>query len=326
MIIRLIHNNRIGAYTFMLLLIILFWIKPIIINNALSIESFNSGMPLWKFFSFTTEITWIANLFVIVLAIIINLSLTRINSRYALLSKQSALPGYIFTLIVATLLDVQSFSPMWIAALFFIVALDYLFEAHNYRKKMKECFLAALWISTSSIFSYKLVLIYPLLIILMSTLRLLTFKTLLASLIGLIVPWLFLLGYSLSFGEGIYEYLDYLKLTIDKIYHLYQHQSHTVYLLSTIGFILLIAILSVISAYGTKKIYTRLQYQVFIYSAIYLTGVMLFTGLNVDLLPLLGISYAIIIAHLIDYIRSVVWQNIVISCLFLIAIVGQILS
>ncbi len=324
MLLKLIHNNKIGAYAFMLLLIILFWIKPFLSGYAVNTASFDNAMPLWKLFSFISKSTWLGFIFSIVSAIVITLGITRLNSKYALLSKQSALPGFVFILLIGGVASAQQFNPIWVGTLFFMLGLEYLFEAHNYRKVMKECFVAAFWISVSSLFSYKLVLLFPLLIVLMITLRLMNLKSFLATIIGLMLPWFFLLGYELIWGS-IVNYLGYLAFSWDKISKLYTYTPFSWGYLVAIAFIFIIALFSVFRAYGSKKIFTRKQYQALIFTGLYIAALLSITGVDMEVITLAAVPFSIIIAHLIDYIRSVLWRNILFVLLMAITIAGQIL-
>ncbi len=324
MLVKLVHNNRIGAYTFMLLLIILLWLKPILSGAGVDVDSFNAAMPLWKLFSFTANIAWLGFLFSVIATIFITLSLTRFNSRYGLLSQQTALPGFIYILLVGSISQVQIFHPVWVATIFLIVALEYLFEAHHYRKTMKECFLASFWLSVSSLFSFKVILLFPLLLIVMGTLRVLSFKSFLAAIIGLVLPWLLLWGYALSLGN-MADYYNYLSFSIDKLFHLYKGYNDLVLIiLLTVAFIYLIGLFSVIGSYGSKKIFTRKQYQVFIYCSLYLMAFMVLTGAHFQFLTIVMVPVAIIIAHLLDSIRSVLWKNTLFILLIATTLIGQI--
>ncbi|WP_161636323.1 hypothetical protein [Saccharicrinis fermentans] len=286
--------------------------------------SFDSAMPLWSFFSFVASIPWLAYLLSIVSCVVISLSINRLNSKYGLLSKQSALPGIVFVFLVGGLIRAQGFNPVWLIALFFVLAFEYLFEAHNYRRVAKECFLAAFWISTASLVSYKVVLIFPLIFIIMGILRLLNVKSFLAAIIGLLLPWLFLLGYELGFGS-ISNFFSYINFSWLKIFESNDHPLFMLGYLATIAFIFLIALFSVLGAYGVKKIYTRKLYQVFIFCGLYFVGMLGISGLNIEWVILVALPFSVLVAHLLDQIRSLVWQNVVITAMILIPIVGQIL-
>lgn len=322
MILNQVHNNKIGAYAFMLLLIILLGIRPII-EGSIGISFDENSMPLWNIFSFAKNNPWLGHILSLISTIIIALNITRFNSKYALLSKQSALPGVIFVLIVSGMPAAQRFNPIWITSIMLIISLEYLFIANHLRKTMKECFLAAFWISVSSLFFFKALLLIPLLFIIMLVLRAISFKSFLATIIGIILPWLFTLGYYMTIGN-MSDYFKYLNFSYAKITQHFDHSTFSIIYLVTIVFLFIIALFSIFSEYGKKKIFTRKQYQVFIFVGIYITFLMAATGTNIEFIPLLAFPYAIIISHLIDHIRSWVWQNIILIWLFVVAILGQV--
>ncbi len=321
MILKLIHNNKIGAYALMLLSLILLWINPVVVGDVPDMKL--PLMPLWKLFSLAQSSLWISISLSFVSAVIITLNITRFNSNYALLSKQSALPGFIFIILVSSLTYVQHFSPIWISTIFFIISMDYLFHAYGKRKTMNDCFMATLWLSFATMFSYKIILIIPLIFFIMSILRVLSFKAVLASLIGLILPWLFVYGYTLFFDETSTFY-SYFEFSPERIFNLYSHNMASILFFGILILIFIAALLSVFNEYGKKKIFTRKQYQVFVFSGIYLTALMILTGTSMDLLPIVAVPTSIIIAHLLDHIRSWIWQNVIVISLFITIILGQL--
>ncbi len=306
----------------MLLTLIAFWIKPFYVQNVPLVEKVYS-MPLWRPFTFINQNIWLSPLFSLLSAIIITLNITRFISKYTLLGKPTALPGYIFIFTISGFSQVQYFSPSWLSAIFFTLSLEYLFSGYNKRKTMKECFIAFFWLSTSSLFYYKMILLIPLLFIMMALLNTISFKSILSSIIGFIVPWLFILGYELLFGS-LDQFVTFLQMKTEKISNVYAHNIHSTIFLSIIALVYIIGLFSVINHYGTKKIFTRKQYQVFIISSIYLIALMIFSGIGTTLMPLICIPVTFIIAHLIDQTRSNLWKNGILLALILSLVLGQV--
>ncbi len=304
----------------MLLLLILIWIKPFYIQNVSRIEAVSS-MPLWRPFSFINNSLWLSPLFSLLAAIIITLNITRFISKYTLLGKPTALPGFIFILIISGFSQVQYFSPTWISAIFFTISLEFLFLGYNRRKTMQENFLAFFWLSVSSLFFYKMILLIPLFFIIMVILNTFSFRSFLACIVGIIVPWLFILGYELLYGSPE-QFVTFLQMKTDKITSTYTHNIHSAIFLSIISLFYLIGLFSVINHYGTKKIFTRKQYQVFIISSLYLILLMIFTGTGTALMPIMCIPVTFIISHLIDQLKSRLWQNVIFITLIISSILG----
>jgi hypothetical protein len=307
----------------MLLLLIGLWIKPFWGDYTPFTIVDGAYMPLWKVFSPLNKLVWLSTLASFVSAIIIALSITRFNSKYALLSRQSTLPGIIFVLLVSGISVNQGFHPGWITAILLIISVEYLFIAYNYRTTMKECFIAAFWISVASLFMFKVLFLIPLLLILMISMHAISFKSFLASIIGLIVPWLFVLGYELLFGS-IINVVNYLTPTSEKIIGSYTHSVYSYVYIGGVFFLFLISMFSVINAYGTKKIYTRKQYQAFILLSLYISAIMAISSAYIELIPLIAIPFAIILSHLLDGIKSWIWQNVLFAVLLTLVVIGQI--
>lgn len=322
MLVKLIHTNKTGAYGFMLLILIILWIIPMVISPVIISERV-SMMPLWKVFSFTGNYTWLSLLLGFVSAIIITLSLTRFNGKYGLLSKQSVLPGFIYIILIGIFPNYQSFNPIWLVAILFIISIEYLFSAYNIRKTMKDCFIASFTLSLASLFSYQTLLLIPVLFVAMMLLRLLTFKSFLASVIGVLLPWVYLLGYELALGDTA-NILVYLQPSAEKILKGYTHSTVSIVLIVELVLLFVLSLFSILNTYGKKKIFTRKQYQVFVFTSIYLVILMALTGSNMELIPLLAIPFAIIIAHFIDNISSWLWQNITLICLVVSLVIGKL--
>lgn len=322
MILKLIHNNKIGAYAFMLLTLIALWIKSLIISPTIIAEA-SLEMPLWKLFSFTLNSNWVSLLFSFISVVVITLAITRFISKYSLLSKPSALPGFLFIAIIGSFPIVQRFHPMWLVAILFMVSLDYLFSAYNARKTMKECFVAMFLMSAASLFAYKAIVLIPLLFISMTTLRVMSFKSLLASLIGFVLPWLLLLGFELAFGELV-NLSSYVHPTIDRFFHYYNHTPVSIGIIILMVLIAVFSFFSALSEYGKKKIFTRKQYEVFLYATIYIMVIMTITGTSIEFLPIMAVSFSILMAHFIDNITSWLWQNIVLISLVIGMLLGQL--
>jgi hypothetical protein len=304
----------------MLLLLIVLWIKPFWGDYTPFTIADSAYMPLWKVFSPLNKLVWLSTLASFVSAIIIALSITRFNSKYALLSRQSALPGIVFILLTSGFSLNRGFHPGWITAIALIISFENLFKAYNYRKTMKECFIATFWMSVAGIFMYKALYLLPLLIILMISTHAISFKSLLASIIGLIVPWLFVLGYELLFGN-LTNFVNYLTPTADKFFNAYEH-SMLSYLY--IGGMVFLFLIGMFSAYGIKKIYTRKQYQAFIISSLYISAIMVLSYTSIELTPVVSISFALIISYLLDTLKSWIWQNVFFAALLILVIIGQI--
>ncbi len=322
MILKQVHNNKIGAYAFMLLVLIMLWVIPAL-KDSVSPVIVNYKMPLWDLLLPMVKVKWVSLLFSFLCALFAMLGITRFNTRYSLLQSQSALPAFIFVLLTGSISSIQLVNPVWIATIFVIMSFGYLYEAYNHRKTMVECFLASLWIAVGSLFSYKIVLLYPLMLIVMPLLRVLTFKSFLASIIGFILPWLFILGYEMAFGS-VKEFVEYINPTHEKLFCAYSYSQVALIYFGILLLLVLISIVKTLNELGKRKIFTRKQYNTIIVSAVYIVGLIVATGGCKEFLPLLSVFVALLIAYLIDSVSSWIWQNIFFFSVIALTIFGQL--
>ncbi len=323
MILKQVHNNKIGAYAFMLLVLIVLWVIPAFKTNVDPV-AVNYKMPLWDILSPVVKIKWVSLLFSFLCALFSVLGITRFNTRYSLLQSQSALPGLIFVLLAGSISSIQVLNPSWIATMFVIICFGYLYEAYNHRKTMVECFLASFWLAVGSLFSYKVLLLYPLLLFfVMPLLRVLSFRSFLASLIGFILPWLFILGYQLALGN-VDEFLLYIQPTKDKLLCTYSFTVSSLIYFGVLLVLLLSSIVKALNEIGKRKIITRKQYISIIISAVYIVTLVVSTGGCRELLPVLSVFLSLLLAHLIDKVGSWVWQNILFFSIVALTVFGQL--
>ena len=322
MILKQVHNNKIGAYAFMLLVLIVLWVIPVLKSDVIT-ASIHSKMPLWNLLSPLVKNNWVSLLSSFFCALFIVLGITRYNTRYSLLQSQSALPGFIFILLAGSIPSIQHLSPIWLSAIFIILSFGYLFEAYNYRKTMKECFLASFWIAVGSLFSYKIVLLFPLILLVMSVLRILSFKSFLATIIGFILPWIFVLGYELALGS-IDDFLFYIEPTKQKLIWSYDFSSITLIYFGVLLLLLFVSIIKVVNELGKKKIFTRKQYNSVILTTLYIVVVVIITGGGKEIMPLVSIFISLLISHLIGSLTSWLWQNIFFFSVVALTIIGQL--
>ncbi len=322
MILKQIHNNKIGAYAFMLLVLIVLWVIPALKNNVAPIE-ISYKMPLWNILLPLVKTNWSSLLLSFLCALFAVLGISRFNTRYSFLSSQSALPGFIFVLLSGSISSMQLLNPVWLSVIFIILSFGYLYEAYNYRKTMKECFLASFWIAVGSLFSFKIVLLFPLVLITMVILRVMSFKSLLASIIGFILPWLFVLGYELAVGS-VEEFLMYIEPSQEKLMCSYHYSSGSLIYFGLLILLLLISIVKTVSELGKKKIFTRKQYGTIILGALYIVFLIAGTAGCLEFMPVLSIFVSILLAHLLSSLNSWIWQNIFFFSIVALSIIGQL--
>lgn len=326
MIIRAINSNRIGAYVLVLLCAIVTWIRPLVSPIIADDKSSIIKMPLWEHIeSLLSPFPILASFIVMLFGLGMAFGIARFTLKHSLLNKQTVLPTFMFVLCVAAFPQIQTFTPSWIAALALLVSSSLIYESHNKRKPAIYCFLAAFWMAAASLFYYKALLIFPLLLIIIITVRSFSFKSLLATLLGFILPWYLYLGILYVQDIDIMPLIDGLAINKEMFFNYSKLPLQAWINFALFTLFVLLAFISIAQHYNTKKIFIRVIYKVLAITTVYLILLACVVGYSFESIVIIAVPVSILFAHLFDNIKSTRWQNILLLVLIAVVIVSQIL-
>ncbi len=324
MIIKALNNNKIGAYSIMLLFLIGLWINPFFtsVNHDALYNVY--PMPLWRGISGLQKNVYIASALGFIIVLINALLIIRLSTRYSMYSRPTALPGIVYIILASMFGGAQHLSPIGIGALAFLLSLNYIFETHSISRPAKQCFQAGFLLSISSLFYFKMIALFPLILLALYIVHVLNFKTFFASVIGMVLPWLYMWGYYLWINGSSAQLFADLQIVSERVFY---HFEFTVVHWVVIGILLvmfLASLLSVVKGISTKKIFIRMIYRVVIFSALYCIGLAILTGVSYEFMLILSVPFSMILAHYFDELRSSLWQNIMFAALVVLTVFSQI--
>lgn len=317
MILKALNSNKIGAIL----------LSPLIAFALYSYGFFKQvpqisvfqedGMPLWNCLSlfFVDKSTWLLPAGFVV-AVIIALLINKMTNKFLLFGKPTFLPAVLFIVLCSGFVFIQSLNPVWLFALFFILSLDNFFASTLSDNPAENCFNGAFLYSIGSLFYGKALLLAPVIWLIMIGLRSFRGRTFFASILGFGLPYLFLFFLPIDLGQqkDLFELIVY-NMTVPM--HMVQY-SLVFYIYSgVLSAILLLALISVVGKYSSKKIATRNFYKIFIISVLFLFGLSLTRLFSVEIIPVLAIGSAFMMAHLFNNIKSARISNLVLYLLLI---------
>lgn len=251
--------------------------------------------------------------------VLIVLLIGRISQKYILLTSRNYLSGILFVVLCSSIDEIKIFNPVYPATLLILLALGRFIDSYRKEGDSKEYFEGSLYIGLAGLF-------YPpsVMYIITAWFALLLFRSFrwrewVFSLLGLSVPYLFLISYYFLAGENISNgtkpFLAYFSLA-DRTLHLPQ--------LIYIGFALLLILIA--STYSNRrlnaqKVQTGKSYTLFFLMLLLTVGIFL-------LLPGIGKEIIIIgcipIAFLLALYFTEVKKNWLIEILFDLIVLGSI--
>ncbi len=325
MLFRTANRNNIIALALMPLLLIGFWSNSLVFDQSPSFPYDQTPMPLWDLMiSVLKSNHLLASLISMAIALMVMFSVNRIANRYSLFSGPTALPGFLYMLFVSGYLMAQKLHPVWFFTPLLISSIERLFAAHGERKPMTWCFEASFALSLGTLFYAKGIYFMAFIWIIMFILRQFTFKTFTASVLGLLLPYLFIFAY--------YFWHDQSNVFVDVIFENFAsplaYFEHTIYSQvynSIIGFLVFISILGIVRILPAIKIITRKHFRIFIWLIILCIVAAITPYFSLEVIPVWAIGASIITGRFLSVIQRPFLQELFFYLILGITIAAQFL-
>ena len=286
----------------------------------------NPAMPIWDFLidPYLSYSRFTAALASFVLVLVIGFTISRLASRFGILRQQSMMMLIMFSLLSSAFFSVQKLSPFWFFVLFFVLGLERIFVGVQKRNGTVNCFDGAFLVGLGSLFYIKGVFFFPLLLVSIGMLRLANFKSVLASFIGLLLPFILSFAWYFFFNKS-FLFVDVLSENLASNPGQY---NHGVFSRIYMGFMILLtslSILMVVRKMGTQKVVTRRYYRVFVWIILFSSAAVLTPFFSVEVLPLFAVGAAFTIISWLESVSNNLFKEMVFLLIFVFTIAGQFL-
>jgi len=211
---------------------------------------------------------------------------------------------------------------VWVFTLFFLLGIERIMRAVNSSRKEASCFDAALLMGIGSLMYVKGIYFFPVLVVGMGVLRLLTLRSFIAALLGLLLPFVLSAGYFFFFGD-VEEFAVFVILNLLTNIGQFSHNLASQIYLPLMVVLTLIGIINLVRYLPTQKIIARKHWRVIIWM-ILLTGAASLTPFfSVEITPLLCIGPAVVMAFWLDKIKQKFWQETFLWFLIVVTLAAQ---
>jgi len=323
MLFRTANRNNIIALALMPLLLIGFWANSLVFDQSPSFPYDQNPMPLWDLMiSVLKSNHLLASIISMLIALIIMFSVNRIANRYTLFNGQTALPGFLYMLFVSGYLMAQKLHPVWFFTPLLMISIERLFAAYSERKPMTWCFDASFWLSLGTLFYAKGIYFFVFIWMVMFILRQMNFKTFVASLLGLILPYLFAFGYYF-WNDQSGAFLDVAFENFASPLAFFDHTIYSQIYNGIIAFLVFISILGVVRILPAVKIITRKHYRVFVWLIILTVVAAITPYYSLEVIPIWAIGTSIIVGRFLSVIRRPFLQELFLYLIVLLTITAQ---
>lgn len=299
------NKYTLPAYAMLPIVLILFRI-PMLMSPSASLTAYDSDLytPLWKtLFGNITEGGTLSKIFALLIDLVTLFMVNLLTNTFKFTDKQSHLGGFFFIILSSGFIVSQGFHPICIFTLMFVMALYRLFRGTKTENHPKYCFDAGLLFSIGSLLWAKGLWMFAFHIIMLVMLRMLTLRSLLATLHGIAIPIIITATYFFmtdSITEATFNYIQnvivpvafYKTGILAKIY------------LGALTVILLASIIHVFKKMQTQKIVESRYSKIMIWTILYCVAALMLPHYSFEVQQLIAVCGAIIIASYLQSIRS----------------------
>jgi hypothetical protein len=213
MIAGFLRNNHLGAILFIPVLAILLWL-PTLLHTQL--HPVFDGMPLFVLVdSQISQVPYLPAVVAVVLIILEALLLNVVVVQHLVTPKDNYLIAGLYVVLMSSSRSFLTLHPILFANLFLILSLRSVFMMHRKETAFGNAFDAGIYISIASLFYLPALFFFPLLGFSYVLMRPFIWREWVISLMGLLVPYLFVGLYYFWIGDLLYLWHNRLPFTFE---------------------------------------------------------------------------------------------------------------
>ncbi|HNW50009.1 MAG TPA: DUF6427 family protein [Prolixibacteraceae bacterium] len=323
MLLRIFKAN--SGYNFFLLPIVgaLLLLKSYLSPGVFPPVAYQPSTPLFSGF-YHADISYITALVINFAAmLIICVQLLFINAEFAFVKERTFLPAYLFLFMVYAIPDLRVFQPVLLSAIFLLFAIKSVFSAFEKKSVIANAFIASFCTGLTGMF-YPGLLILVLLVPfgLYSLKSKIGWREYLASLIGLLLPIIYLFTF--------YFVTDNVQKFIELFTNLINPQDkttfHTIPVLAYFSYLVLITIFSslyMLGQYDENKISTRQYFKILFFYFFTSALLFFFPAVSYELIIILAIPLSFLMTNYFNFMRRRFWAELFFTILIAFSVALQ---
>ena len=299
MLLKLFRGNRSLIFIILPIFIIAIWF-PGFQGQDTRIFPFEEypGLLYRFFIGFSTKNVLVSKIVALLLFFLISMMLVRVNIRYFFIPSRTQMPAVIYMFIISSVLVLQRFSPVIISSLMIILAIDRIFGSYKYEGLAYHFFDSALLVSLSSLIYINSFFFISFVWVGLLLLRTFNWREWTYTIIGLLLPYLFLIGYYYATDRSISDLLFYgIWKNFEAGFRLIDKIAEIDLIAIVLMVYIIISSLFMMRKFDTKKIQARKYLLYFLWMFIILTLLFIF-------IPSFGPEYILFAAIPLTYLFS----------------------
>lgn len=328
MLVKFFRRDTIEVYAMFILISLAVWARSLMgMGDWEPVRTLEYGTPvelLINHIGITFPMLSVVLAFVI--AIIVATMMQRLNNRYIFVPQRSIIPLLLFVIVGFSFISLQHLSPALVAMPFIILSLNNVFS--SYRKDYAEgdFFLAAFYISLSSIVYLPSLFFMLMIIFSIVVMRSFSWREWVAMLAGLLVPLVFLATYYLFFDPNALDLL--MTFDPEKVIAAIPKKMNTFFGYGFLAILTVAAVsasLFIVSWVGTQKVRTNKIFLVF-YSmiAVGVLAYLLIPTVSKDIMLVVALPLSYIVGVYLTFTRRMFIANAILVSILALSVILQV--
>ena len=327
MLLRHAKSNQPIAVVIIPLICFAIWFNPLIHRFTINSHVDTSIMPFYAFLLKTfPPYTFLSKLIGAILVVTIAFMISRLNTKFIIISERTYLPSFIYIFIVCGLVPYKELYPILPAIVIFLIAFERILDAFKHESLSYKIFDAALLLSIASLFYFNILFFIVFVWISIITLRPFHWREWVFILLGIFIPYFVLFSIYYLSNTSIVPILTAIRgnFIIETSYTIYKAQYAIVAML-----ILLILISSryIIRIFSNKKILARKTFNLFFWLFVITIGAYFAinsSGIELVFIGAIPVSY--LLAVFFTTARQTRWLEILFDLFVVSLIITQVLK
>jgi hypothetical protein len=318
MLLKFLQGGRPVHFILLLFLAVLCWLKSFLIPHPVPMIFEPHPMPFYQLVNRLLDgDKFLSGMLALSMLIINALLLSRLNMKYILLKSRTYLPSFLFLLIVSSYLPLQKLNPAVFASIFMLFAIEAIFGTIKKEGLAYEYFLASFLVSIGSLFYARGAILMFVIWIGLSLFRNLRWREWVFTIIGFLLPYLFLFSLFYLTGQELAPRWQGILSNLSPDQGFNDFSRFYIFFYAYVAMLILLASRKMISTYQGLKIYVRKFYRMnFWIFAITLMAYLFLYSQSFELVYFSGFAMAYILSYYFFNLRSKLTGEILFGLLF----------
>lgn len=312
MLLKALKTNHAYHYFLIPFIAIAIWIRSFMAPAMFAFSPDENMMILYQPFNYLLGDSPLASHIVALLFIILlSFLILKLNVQYTFIRSRSFLPPSLFVLITSGMADLRAMHPVYLAALFLILAINRIFNTYDKESVHSNAFDSGVFLAIGSLFYFNLVFFFPLLWISFIILRPnVNWREYILTTLGFILPWLAAIAYYLI-TDGTDELIQTIKANFTAHQAFLRENLPMQIYVGFLGLLTLLASLFLLTQYDGKKISSRRYFKAFFWMfLISLILVIANPAVSEEIIIILAIPLTYLISNYLIFMKRQIWGEV----------------